>query len=107
MAIQYPADCNSSRKKMEYLHRAQELLRLLHNSFVTWRDDGFTLAQYNELPVQIKNKYPYKVKISDVDWDDFIEKEWTQRRDKIFRQISVQKGNLFESTTWSIDVGEI
>ena len=61
--MKYPADCDSPRKKTEYLYRALEKLRLLHNVFVEWREVGLTKARYNELPAAIKANFPHKNKI--------------------------------------------
>lgn len=69
--ISYPGWADTDEKKLKFLERAEELYRKLHNSMGKWWKTGLTLAQYNNFPTRLKNKYPYTAKLSDVDWKDF------------------------------------
>ena len=60
MTIKYPTDCDTSCKRAEYLYRAQELLRDLHNYFSEWsHEGGKTKAQHDAIPKALKDKYPH------------------------------------------------
>lgn len=107
MTITYPADCDNSRKRTEYVYRAQELLRLVHNGFSKWLHEGLTETQYNKFPIKVKTKYPYVPMLSESDWNKFRNEDFMPRSDKICQEICVQRTILKESTEWSIDVGEI
>lgn len=107
MAINYPGDCGSPRRKMEYLYRAQELLRKLHNVFVTWRETGLTQAQYDELPNKIRQNYPYVAQIDMATWKKFHDEEFLPRSDEINEDILQYRAALKQSTQWNIDVGDI
>ena len=101
MAISYPPNCDSPRKRTEYLYRAQELLRLIHNAFAKWHRTGLTQNQYNKLPNKIKNKYPYKAKLTDSDMKGFYDDVFMPISSKICNQIGIQRALLFESVEWT------
>lgn len=107
MAIKYPVDCDSPRKKTEWLYRAQELLRLLHNIFGKWYREGLTQVQYDKLPQKIKDKYSYKVQLAESKWKQFLNEDFEPRSQKISNQICVQREQLKQSNTWSIEVGNV
>lgn len=107
MALIYPATCDSPRRKTEFLYRAQELLRLVHNGFSEWLHEGLTKEQYNLFPEKIKTKYSYTDKLSKADWDKFQKEDFTPRSDKIGQEICVQRAELKKSTAFSIDIGDI
>lgn len=107
MAINYPVDCDSPRKKTEWLYRAQELLRLLHNVFSKWLREGLTQVQYDKLPQKVKNRYPYKPQLTLQDWNKFYRKDFRPRNDKICTQMNIQRAQLKESTVWNIKVEDI
>ena len=107
MAISYPTDCDSPRRRLEYLYRAQELLRLFHNVFSRWRRTGLTQTQYNKLPAKIKNKYPYKPQLTQGDILSFLADDFEPRSQKICSQINIQRGVLKQSTHWTPKVEDI
>lgn len=107
MAIKFPANCDSPRKKTEWLYRAQELLRLLHNAFSKWLHKGLTQVQYDKLPQKVKNKYFYKPQLSQEDWDKFYREDFRPRNDKICTQINIQLAQLKQSIVWNIKVEDI
>lgn len=107
MALIYPVNCDSPRRKTELLYSSQELLRLLHNAFSKWLHEGLTKEQYSLFPDKIKTRYPYIAKLPKADWDKFQKEDFTPRSDKICQEICVQRAELKKSTAFSIDVGEI
>lgn len=72
MALTYSTTCNSPRRKTEFLYRAQEELRLLHNIFSKWLHEGLTEAEYAQIPLKLKEKYPFKEHIV---WYELIPEE--------------------------------
>lgn len=123
MAITYPSDCDTPAKKTEWLYAAQELLRHIHNLFSYWFHNPITQAQYDSPPLPtvpsnlrpavkmafayLKNKYPFKAQLTQVDWDKFIDGDFTPKSRKISGQIGIQRALLKNSIVWTINVGEI
>lgn len=117
MSIQYPIDCDSPAKRTEYLYRAQELLRSLHNSFSKWLHEGLSEEEFNMLPGKIKSKYPYKefnievepniFRLSQRGWDLFYKEDFMARSNKLSGEICEQRDMLKASVNYSIDIGEI
>ena len=123
MAITYPIDCDTSAKKTEWIYAAQELLRHIHNLFSYWLHNSITQAQYNNPPLPVvpenlrpmvrtaftylKSKYPFKVQLTQMDWDKFIDEDFTPRSRKISGQIGIQRALLKNSVKWTINIGEI
>ena len=106
MGIKYPTDCNMPRRKTEFLYKAQENLRLLHNVFSKWLHKGLAEEEYNRLPEKIRNKYSYVSKLSEADFAKFKDEVFTPKSDKICQEICVQRA-LLKSSDWSIDLGDI
>jgi len=116
MALSYPAGCDTPRRKIEYLFRATELIRLLQNKMVFWKNNDITEHQYHnfldnfEEPLiaeKMKIRYPYAVRLTQVKYDDFWEKVYRNLEDKIHQQLGVQKNALRQLTTWPQDLGVI
>lgn len=124
MAITYSVDCDTPAKKTEWLYRAQELLRFIHNLFSYWFHNEITQVQYDNPPLpdevdeqakqlvrvafaRLKNKYPYKPQLTQEDWDKFLKEDFRPRNNKICTQINIQRRQFHKSTTWSIDIGNI
>ena len=107
MTIRYPIECADTGKRTEYLYRAQELLRKLHNSFSEWLHKGLDKNQYDKFPEKIKAKYPYVAQLSQETWRRFQNEDFTPRSDKICQEICVQRAELKKSTAFTIDIGEI
>jgi hypothetical protein len=123
MAVVYPEDCNEPSERLEWLYRAQELLRYLHNLFAHWYRHEITLAQYDNPPFpdvdeqgrtllrvtfeKLKSKYPYKSQLTQEDWGKFVREDFQPRSDKICDQIGVQKAMLKISSTWLVEVEDI
>lgn len=105
--ITFPVDCNSPRRKMEYLLRAQELLRKLNNFFAAWHREGKTQAQYNNLPQKIKNKYLYVPQLSKDQWQAFRNDDFQPRFDKIINARGMMKEVMKESISWNIKIEDI
>ena len=107
MAITYPTNCDTPRRKTELLYNAQEDLRLLHNVFSKWLHEGLTVEEYRKLPKKFQGKYPYIVKLLKADWNRFQKEDFTPRSNKICQGIGAQRAELKKSGQWSIDIGDI
>lgn len=107
MAITYPSDCDTSAKKTEWLYRAQELLRKLHNVFGRWLREGISQTKYDKLPQKIKSKYPYVPQLSQSDWRKFCNEDFEPRSTKICAKINENRALLFQSTQWIVKVEDI
>lgn len=107
MAITFPINCDSPAEKTEWLYRAQELLRLLHNAFGRWRREGLTQAQYDKFPQKIKNIFPYKPQLTDAEWQSFKENQFDPRQEKVVRAILTNRQLLKDSLQWDIKVEDI
>lgn len=71
MNIIYPANCDTTGKKMAFLERLKKKVILLHNGMGKWHGEGLTEIQYNKLPLKVKNIFPYKPQLSTSDYDKF------------------------------------
>lgn len=105
--MKYPIDCNIPRRKTEFLYKAQEELRLLHNVFSKWLHKGLTTEEYEKLPKKFRDKYFYIKKLPQIDWDRFQKEDFNSRSDKICQEICMQRAEFKKSTQWPIDIGEI
>ena len=121
--LTYPADCDTPAERTEWLYAAQELLRHTHNLFSYWFHNKITQVQYDNPPLPdvpiplktavrriftyLKNKYPYKVQLTQEDWDKFYREDFKPRSNKICTQINVQRQQLKESIKWSPNVEDI
>lgn len=106
MALTFPADCDSPRRRTEYCYRAQELLRLVYNGMKLWWKEGLTQNQWDKFPQKVKNRYPYKPQLTDAEWKDFGNL-FDRMEEKVTIGIVTQRRQLKESLQWSIDVGEL
>ena len=123
MAIKYPVDCDSPRRKTEYLYAAQELLRYIQNLMAYWYREGITRVQYDNPPLlnvpsalqpvvhriftYLKNKYPFTPKLSQEAWDRFYREDFEPRSNKIIAQIGIQRAQLKASVAWEVRVEDI
>ena len=123
MAIPYPIDCDTPAKRTEWLYRAQELLRHLHNLFGYWSKHEITQEQYDNPPLPdideqgrqllqiafnyLKTKYPYVPQLSQEDWHKFLEEDHDPRKEKVISQILLQRAALKISNTWEVKVEEL
>lgn len=104
--MKYPEDCNTARRRTEFLYKAQEELRLLHNVFSKWLNEGLTEKEYNLFPKRIKNEYSYVPKLSEIDFAKFKDEIFTPKSDKICQEICVQRA-LLKTSNWFVDLGDI
>lgn len=106
--MKYPINCNTARRKTEYLYKAQEELRLLHNVFSQWHHKGkLTPDQYNSLPKVFREKYIYVSNLPELALDKFMKEDFTPRSNRICQEICVQRAELKKSSEWHVDVGEV
>ena len=103
----YPQDCTNARRKIEFLYRAQEILRQLHNTFVAWREDGISEVTWAGFPVQIRDMFPYRFRITPEIWKRFHDEEFMPRSGKICNEITIQRAEFKASADGSINIGEI
>ena len=99
----YPLACDSARKKTEYLYKAQEELRNLHNIFSKWLHEGLSKEEYEQIPEGIRVKYPYCEKLSDFDFENFKDEEFTPKSNAICQEICVQRAELKHSN-WAVNL---
>lgn len=104
--FKYPPNCDSSRRRTEFLYRAQEVLRLLHNIFSKWLHEGLTEEEYNLLPRGMRNEYSYVPKLSEANFAKFKDEVFAPKSDKICQEICVQRA-LLKSSNWFVDLGDI
>lgn len=102
-------DIMSNPEKMQYLLRARELLRKLHNVMGDWFRDGITQAKYDKFPAKVRNRYSFTlgVKLTKVQWDDFLS-GWAwgfmPLVQKINQHIGVQKQIAFDDSGVDVDL---
>lgn len=108
MQINYPPSINTDRKKIAFIFRVIEVLRLGHNFMGYWFKTGFTSetqfnnALNNQIPAPAKNwilnHYTYKPKLTEAEWKDFLQVKFENREKWIlhFRNIVMQK--FFDNT---------
>ena len=128
MALQYPVDCDTPRKRIQFLLRFQYVLRIVHNGFGKWLNSGVSLTKYNDmvhalahflqkteypgqtvenLETQIKAKYPYVAQISETVWRQFLTEDFYPRHFLINSKIPGLRGQLRELLEWSEQIDEI
>jgi len=106
MALRFPVDCDSPRRRTEYCYRAQELLRLIHNGMGRWYKVGLTQSQWDKFPQKVKNRYPYKPQLAKDQWDDFT-RLFEEFENKIIAPLLANRELLKQSTNWTVDVDNI
>jgi len=133
MAITYPIDCDTPRKRTEWLYRAQEKLRNIHNGMYVIKQYGITAQQWQNginlsafeechgdetvvMPDILKAKYypdyviedpPGTFRISEETMQMFIKEDFTPRQMRIGDQVCIQRALLKISAVWDMDAGEI
>jgi len=110
MAFTYPEPIGTPWKKVQYLLRLKEYLRLLHNFAGLWLREGLTQDQYDNgidsgdlagepgtqfvLTAQLKTAYPYQENISKEAFNNFINTEWEPRHAIVSLAINTDIKNL-------------
>ena len=118
MAFTYPGSIDTPWKKVQYILRLKEYLRLLHNYAGYWYRNGLTQDQYDNgidsgdlsgepgtqfvLTAQLKTAYPYRQNISKAAFDNFINTEWEPRHSTVSLAINddvkkLKDNNLYDS----------
>ena len=110
----YPDDCASPRRRTEYLYKIQENLRQLHNTFVTWRDEGIPEGVWAGFPEPIRKTYRYRFQIDMQTWQKFHDEDFMPRSEKIGEEICIQRKAFKEDAVrdifnakGEINIGEI
>lgn len=102
MAFTYPAPINTPWKKVQYIFRLKEYVRLMNNFAAYWWHNGLTQDQYDNgmdaadfdprtarlygsgitwfvMNSQLKNKYAYTAQITEQAYRNFADIEWEPR----------------------------
>ena len=92
MAITFPENCNQPADRMEYLHRRQEKLRLLHNEQGARRRSG---------------------ELTEKEWNDWLADDWGPEHNETTEAILEYRGQLQgrqpgkHTPRWEPDVSHI
>jgi len=81
--VVYPSICDNDMKKMAYIQRAQEVLRLKHNA----------------MGALYRNK-----KITKQQWEDFVKNYFDPRSDAVVQEILKLRHNFRAAKTFSVDL---
>lgn len=105
MNISFPVGCDNYGKKIAFLERTEEKLRLVHNGMGRWYKEGLTLVQYNKFPNKIKNRYPYKAQLTEVEFRNFQRVVFEKMSNVIhfFKNQELQNAKD-DNVTWSPDL---
>lgn len=124
----FPGNVTTPADKLEYAYRCQELLRLLHNDFVDWRENVWKPEKWGQtVPAGLKVDYPFVAQISLATWRRFMREEWLPRSETVQEEIlkhrdtvlgnpdadneaennayGQAKAAMMISNRWQIDVG--
>ena len=122
MAISYPTGCDTPAQRTEFLYACEEILRHIHNLMSYWYHNDITQAQYDNPPLgginvptelqdivntaftYLKNKYPYKTRLTIEDFKQFKKEDFEPRSNRIVTQILIQRALLKNSTTYEVDM---
>lgn len=107
MPLNWPVDCTTPRRRVEFCYCAQEKLRKLHNFMHAWRTSGKTEAQWDNLPTKVKNRYPYSEFLTDAQMADFRDTIFTIIEKKVIAKLLVNRQFLLDSIEWTPDLDEI
>ncbi len=105
--ITFPVDCVTPAERIEYATRAEELLRQIHNRVGKWFKEGITQAEWDKLPLRVKNRLPYKPQLTKAEWDGFVSILFLPASQNISEGIVTQKELLKQSTHWTINLGDL
>jgi len=106
-SINFPGNANRSSDKIEYCYSMQEKLRLLHNMVGTWRREGYTQAEYDDLPQRIRNKMPYKAQLTEAEWQIFLNGFYDKRSELVIKVMHQMKTQLLNSNRWQTKVDDL
>lgn len=107
MAIAYPINCFTPGDRLEWLIRAKELTKRIHNAFNIWHQSGLTQTQYNKFPQKVRNNFSYTFKISYSEWNRFNQDFLEPLNDKICNQLGIQRGVAGLSTKYDVRIEDI
>ncbi len=105
--MKYPVGCDTPRERISYLLEAMERLRRLHNAIGTWRREGLTQAQHDQIPQKIKTLYPADLKLSEANWNKFVKDEYDPRAKAIMSVIPDMRKQLGNSNDWNVVAEDI
>ena len=120
MALVFPGNCNNDGDRLEYLYRAEELLRLQHNVMGKWYTNGISQNEYDnginydnrgilvvvQLTPNTKLDYSYKSQLTEEEFRTYQAKVERQQN-SVIEEILKYKQKTRETSIWSIDIDEI
>lgn len=69
MEITIPAKYDTPEKQWAYCKRAKRIfIEKVHNVVGKWYREGLSQAEYDALPLKIRNRMPYRPQITQVMW---------------------------------------
>jgi len=114
MALTYPIAIDTPWKKVQYILRLKEYLRMIHNFAGYWYRNGLTQDEYDNgidagelsgmagttivLTSQLKAKYSYHASITKTQLGNFINTEWEPRHSVVNLEIQDKIKNLKNQT---------
>lgn len=121
--ITYPPQANTDSKKMEFILRSTELLRLVHNFMGYWFNGGtpaLTPTEYTNgipgtslggtdadlvvLTPGLKAQFPYQPKLDQAAWDSF-KRSWFRPKQSLFAtEQSALRVSIGNAKTWVVDL---
>jgi len=107
MALTWPANCTTSRQRVEFAFIALEKLRKLHNFFGVWYREGKTETQWDKLPLKVRNRYPYKAQLTEAEFRVFQSNVYSLIEKRIYEGMNNYLENLRNSTAWDPSIEDI
>lgn len=128
MAYQWPVDCDTPRKRLQFCLRFKEVLRRIYNGFGKWRREGLTTAQYDKLVAAtahfiqkienpsanietikdtVRAQFPYTQQLLEADWLRFRNKVWKARSAIAEAMVVEQRTIVAQLLDWSEQVDEL
>ena len=102
MALTFPADCKTPGEKAEYAHIVEETFKLYHNHLGKWRREGFSQAEFNALPMEVKAFMPYKAKLEQSEWLK-LQDWWEEKNEAVVTMLHGAKRECRQSAKWQPD----
>jgi len=107
--IKFPKTCTTNHNRYQYLSKAQNVLKKLHNIFAEWKTVGITEETYSKLPAKLKARFAYAIVLSDEDWERFY-RVWKSKMLMVAEALSRYRALLEEEYTqsgWNVDIDDI
>lgn len=106
-ALNFPATCDTPRKRLEFAYAMNAKLRKLHNAMGRWYKDGLTQTQYDKLPAKIRSVIAYTPNITKAQFRDYQHNKHPIYEKLVLDFINQSKAVMEDSTTWVVDVNDV